>query len=94
MHRSKAPKAWRESRSLKKLEWPANSPDLNPIENLWKVLKDAVQKNHRPTNNDEMKLILEAEWRAITNEKMESLVASMPERIKAFFDARGGSTRW
>ena len=57
-------------------------------------LKDAVQKEHRPTNNDEMKLALEAGWRAIPNEKMESLVASMPERIKAVIDARGGSTRW
>ena len=45
VHRSKASKAWRESRSLKKLEWPANSPDLNPIGNLWKVLKTPYKKS-------------------------------------------------
>lgn len=94
VHRSKAPKDWREQRHIEKLVWPANSPDLNPIENIWKLLKDRVQKNDKPKNPDTMWTILEAEWRAIPESKLESLVASMPERIKAVLAARGGHTRW
>src|SRR5208337_4879709 len=43
VHRSNAPKLWQQEHNLNKLNWPANSPDLNPIENVWAVLKDAVQ---------------------------------------------------
>jgi transposase len=94
VHRSNTPKCWRQSRKLKKLEWPANSPDLNPIENLWKLLKDHVQQKHRPAHANEMNMALTTEWEAITSEKLESLVASMPERIAAVIRAKGGATRW
>lgn len=94
VHRSNAPKAWRESRSLVKLEWPANSPDLNPIENVWRLLKDEVQCCNRPKNVEQMKIALEAAWQGISAEKLESLVSSMPERIKAVLKAKGGATRW
>lgn len=94
VHRSNAPKAWQESRSLVKLEWPANSPDLNPIENVWRLLKDDVQLRHRPKNVEQMKAALEVAWKGIPAEKLESLVSSMPERIKAVLQAKGGSTHW
>ena len=40
VHRSIAPKLWREALGMKKLQWPANSLDLNPIENVWKLCND------------------------------------------------------
>ena len=94
VHRSNVPKVWREARQVTKMNWPANSPDLNPIENLWKVLKDRVQTHHRPKNVNEMKLALEREWENLSPEKLESLVATMPERMKAVVEAKGGATRW
>ena len=46
--RSKALATWRENHSSEKLVWPPDLPDLNPIENVWKMLKDCVQKNVGP----------------------------------------------
>ena len=42
IHKSKLSKSWKESQNLKLLEWPAYLPDLNPIENIWGVLKQRL----------------------------------------------------
>jgi len=94
VHRCKVANIWKETKSLKRLDWPANSPDLNPIENVWHIIKDAVQKKHCPKSKDEMLIAIEAEWKAIPDKKLELLVASMPDRINAVIEAKGGATRW
>jgi transposase len=71
------------------------SPDLNPIENLWKQLKDAVQKRSAiiKTTADLKTALLEA-WTDIEKDSWDVLIDSMPERIDAVLKANGGSTRW
>jgi transposase len=54
VHRDKVVKDWREKNDLEKIEWPTQSLDLNSIENVWKLLKDAVQKRRRPRNQKDM----------------------------------------
>jgi transposase len=93
IHCSKLCGEWRQSHLLEKLDWPANSPDLNPIENLWKILKDAVQHSpNRPRNLDDMKTIIEREWRLISDTKLLQLCHSMPSRLQAVIKANGGHT--
>ena len=84
VYRSKAPTTWRENHKIEELQWPTNLPDLNPIENVWKVLKDCVQKKCMPKNQMEMWMSMKAEWMATPQSKLESLVAFMPERVKLF----------
>jgi hypothetical protein len=60
VHCSKASKEWRK---LYKLDWPTNSLDLNPLENVWKLLKNAVQHGQTcPRNLEELTMTLEREW--------------------------------
>jgi hypothetical protein len=60
-------------------DWPANSPDLNPIELLWSVLKAAVRKFH-PQTIDELKAVLQAAWKSIP-QTIDGLVDSFPARL-------------
>lgn len=94
VHRSQASKSWHASHSIVKLDWAANSPDLNPMENIWKILKSSISKVKRPESPEHMYHLLVSEWEAIPKIKLESLVASMPERIRAVKKAKGGATRW
>ena len=86
--------AWRHAHGMKKLQWPANSPDLNPIENLWKILKDVVQKESLPRNRDELVKILQRVWEEVSLQTINMLITSMPFCMEAVINAHGGSTRW
>jgi transposase len=95
VHRSKICEEWKQQHLLEKLNWPANSPDLNPIENLWIILKDAVQHIKAcPRNLDGLKVVLEREWKSISETKLLQLCHSMPSWLQAVIDANGGHTRW
>ena len=94
VHKSNLAMKWRQRCGLVKMVWPANSPDLNPIKNVWKWLKDGIQKNYQPLREDEMKPAITAQWEEIPAHKLELLVASMPDRMKAVVKAKGASTRW
>lgn len=94
VHRSSLSNRWREAQSMAKLNWPPNSPDLNPIENLWKIVKDQVQNKHRPRDRDQMASAVQREWNGVSRDVLDTLISTMPYRMKAVIDAQGGSSRW
>jgi transposase len=63
------------------LDWPANSPDLNPIENLWSYL-DVKIRDRGPGNAEELFECIKNGWNGIPNEYLQSLVESMPRRCQ------------
>lgn len=94
VHRSLLPLQWREAHGVKKLNWPANSPDLNPIENVWKIVKDLLRHHGRPRNKEEMVQTIQSVWDTIPLEQLHTFIGSMPDRMQAVILAQGGSTRW
>ena len=75
-HTAKTTQEWLRVRSLNVLEWPSQTPDLNPIEHLWKDLKKAVQQ-HSPSNLTELERRREEK---LPKYRCAKLVASYPKR--------------
>lgn len=82
------------------ISWPPYSPDLNPIESLWNILKNYIQANSPEINgvrlvrSDTLRILLEAAWDSISSEELSNLVSSMHARCVAVIKANGGYTKY
>lgn len=92
-HTARIVKEWLIYNVPKQLNTSPQSPDLNPIEHLWCELKTRVQKQHITSKND-LKLKTTEAWGQIPPTFTRKLVESMPRRLRAVIDARGGHTRY
>ena len=64
-HASKGVAKWLKENKVKVLEWPSQSPHLNPIEHLWAELKKRVRAR-RPTNLTQLHQLCQEEWANFT----------------------------
>jgi hypothetical protein len=94
IHRSKVPDLWRRAHGIRKMQWPPNSPDLNPIENVWKIVKHLLKSHRRPHDKEEMIQQIEVVWNEVCLQQLQALIANMPDRMRAIIRAKGGSTKW
>ena len=80
---------------LEVMEWPAQSPDLNPIEHVWKQLKsDLKAENQVFATKDELWEAVEELMMDENKDMCRNLIASMPSRVQAVINAKGGYTKY
>lgn len=79
--------------NIEVLEWPGNSPDLNPIENAWHIMKNKVAET-QPNNINELKYAIERMWGQMEIEYFAKLAESMPSRIKDIIKQRGNMSKY
>ena len=87
-HQSKFANEWRAKKKITRLPWPARSPDLNPVENIWAILKSNV-RYHQPKNLKELASAIRKEWKNLSIEYAQNLVASVQRRIKDVLEKNG-----
>ncbi len=88
-HTAKATKEWLKKKHIKVLE----SPDLNPIENLWRELKVRVAKR-QPRNLNDLERICKEEWDKIPPEMCANLVANYKKRLTSVIANKGFATKY
>ena len=84
------------------IDWPAHSPDLNPIEHVWKALKANIRKmfphleelKDNEADREELIKCLKKAWDAITPEQITTLIDSIPRRLAAVRRAKGWYTKY
>ncbi len=92
-HSAKATITWFKDHGIPVLNWPANSPDLNPIENLWGIVKRKM-RYARPNNAEELKATIRATRALITPEQCHRQIDSMPRRIAAVIQTKEAPTKY
>jgi transposase len=93
VHSAKLTQSYHTYHGVIQMTWPANSPDLNPIENVWRLLKYRVGRRF-PKTEEEVRRFIEEEWAKLTVEDFDKYIKEMPARCQAVIDANGGHTKW
>ena len=76
------------------LDWPANSPDLNPIEQVWDESGRRVRRNHAIHTVNDLAAALQAEWANLPAPFIQRYVNSMRRRVTACISQNGGHMRY
>jgi hypothetical protein len=92
-HKAKSTIGWLKAQQIKTLDWPPQSPDLNPIENLWSEL-DRRTKHRQPKSGEELFGILRNCWNAINPNELQRYTDNMHDRLQAVIDANGWQTKY
>ena len=79
---------------IKPKDWPRNSPDLSPIENLWSILASSVYRDPEPGDVVQLKRRLQRAWRAVKVETLLTMISSMLERIRSVIKLKGNTVHF
>ena len=94
-HTARVSMTFLEDEDIEVLDWPAMSPDLNPIEHCWDLLGRRIRERQQPPRNvAELRQALVEEWNAIPQNTIDRMILSMPNRCQECVNIRGGHTSY
>ena len=70
------------------LKWPSKSPDINPIENVWHILKSQIRKR-LPTDIEDLEKVIHEEWQNLNNQIISNIACSFEFHIKNLYNRKG-----
>ncbi|GFY35324.1 transposable element Tcb2 transposase [Trichonephila clavipes] len=92
-HRARLVENMLEAETIQRMEWPAFSPDLNPIEHVWDMLgRRTAARPRPPATVRDLEIALLEEWNSIPQSLIDNLIASMANRCAAVLAVRGDHT--
>lgn len=83
---------YKEAHNIQNLPHPAQSPDLNPIEGIWAIIKQRLRRRIFDSE-EEMKEALQEEWDKITMDQIRDRISDMPRRCAALVKSGGKAIR-
>lgn len=93
-HTAKTVQRWMRQNKINRMWWPANSPDMNPIENLWAIMSRKLALTSYTTLQGLIENIIHIWHHEIDLNLCKNLASSMPQRIAALKEAKGGYTKY
>lgn len=94
-HTAKSVKAFLQERNIPLLSWPGNSPDMNPIENIWELVKRRVSSEVITSKQKLIERVIEVWCRdPELTQLVSSCIESMPRRVQALLKSKGASTKY
>lgn len=95
IHKSASTMQYLAHHQIKVLDWPACSPDLNPIENLWGLLvRDVYRNNKQYSSINELKSAILRAWNRINLQTLQNLARSVPRRLVEVVKVSGASINY
>ena len=89
VHTARSMQKWFVEIGVEELDWPAQSPDLNPIEHLWDELERRLRaRPNRSTSVPDLTNAVVAEWNQIPAAIFQHLMESLPRRVEAVIAAK------
>lgn len=94
-HKAKVITEFLDANGIDVLPWPGNSPDLNPIENIWGIMKERLSQKTHTTKNQLISSIIQTWFHdEAFNQMLHASIDSMPRRLQQVIESKGGHTNY